>query len=380
MNILFFNHGYIDPITGGVSKVSYYLYRYLKHRGHQVTLLSWMKNPHPLPDSLSMPDADMVLSPDNKNLLDKVLKEKKIDLVLSHTGNNPNLAPAIKYVAQQGVKVVTIDHAPPYGLYGYRMFPELVDLRSAFLRKLADLMIRYAYVVKYRRLTAMQTKYSERIVMLSDTFIPEYLTFSGKKYRDKLMSIPNPITVEAEPRVEKENILLFVGRLVKGKGIHYLLQAWRLLEEQYPSWKLQIVGDGSERELAERIIKKYSLKRCELLGFQQPEYYYNCAKIFCMTSTHESFGLVLVEAMLYGTVPVAFQSYPNITDIIDHGVNGMLVPPFDVKAYAAQLAELMNDPAYLQQMSDEAVRKSEFFSIEKVGARWEQLFDELLMK
>ena len=114
------------------------------------------------------------------------------------------------------------------------------------------------------------------------------------------------------------------------------------------------------------------------MGFQKPEPYYNKAKIFCMTSLYEGFGLVLVEAMKYGVVPFAFKSYPNVVDIINDGKDGVLVSPFDVEEYASKLRELMTNPDKLQVLSKQAEMKSREFSIEKIGLRWEVLFKKTI--
>ena len=64
---------------------------------------------------------------------------------------------------------------------------------------------------------------------------------------------------------------------------------------------------------------------------------FKLATILCMTSASESFGLVLVEAMSYGVIPFAFNSFPAVTDIIQNGINGFLVEPFDIEQYAERL-------------------------------------------
>ena len=120
------------------------------------------------------------------------------------------------------------------------------------------------------------------------------------------------------------------------------------------------------------------LKRCNLYGFQKPASFYNRSKIFCMTSLFEGFGLVLTEAMYYATVPLAFNSYVNVGDIIDKGKNGMLIPPFDVEQYANTLSLLMDNPILWKAMSEEAVKKSYSYSINTIGMQWLRLFEEIL--
>ena len=96
-----------------------------------------------------------------------------------------------------------------------------------------------------------------------------------------------------------------------------------------------------------------------------------------MTSEYEGFGLVLIEAMAYGTVPVAFDSYANVGEIITHGKNGMLVPPFRVREYSKTLASLMNDLKRREAMAFSAINTSHNYDVDAICKKWLDLFDSL---
>lgn len=379
MNILFLNVESANPIRGGIQCVSYYLYKYFKSRGHKVTMLAWYRVvDNDAEDFVYMPDPSEILSESNKLFLTNLLQEYGIDVVLNHTCLSLQYSPVLKFIHNRGTKIVSVFHSSPFGVYGYNKYKWLRELKNISLRNFFDLMIRYAFLLKYRKQFRMQATFSDRMVTLSDKFIPEYLFFAGKQFQNKMTAIPNPVTADDLTRTVKENILLFVGRLSSEKGLPHLLNIWAKLESDFPDWKLQILGDGAEKAFVESSIKELNLKRCEVLGFQKPEPYYNKAKIFCMTSLYEGFGLVLVEAMKYGTVPFAFKSYPNVVDIVNDGKDGVLVTPFDVEEYASKLRELMTNPDKLQVLSKQAEVKSREFSIEKIGLRWEVLFKKTI--
>lgn len=76
-----------------------------------------------------------------------------------------------------------------------------------------------------------------------------------------------------------------------------------------------------------------------------------------MTSLFEGFGLVLTEAMYYGVVPLAFNSYANVGDIINDKVNGFIIPPFDIKEYADKISSLIDNETLRLQMSEAAIKK-----------------------
>lgn len=156
-----------------------------------------------------------------------------------------------------------------------------------------------------------------------------------------------------------------------------MLEIWQQLFEVFPDWKLIIVGGGDALDSLQQLAKKMGLKRVCFEGFQDPRPYYERASIFCMTSTWETFGLVLIEAMNYGCVPMAFNSYAAATDIIDDNENGILIPPVDCEKYANALAALMRDSALRKRMAEAAMEKAKLFSVEKICNAWDKLFNEL---
>lgn len=119
------------------------------------------------------------------------------------------------------------------------------------------------------------------------------------------------------------------------------------------------------------------LERVSFEGFCAPAPYYRDAAIFCMTSAFEGFPMVLLEAAAFGCVPVAFDSYAAVRDIIDDGENGVLVSAFDLDAYTETLAQLMRDDALRERLALAARGRVAEFSPDKIAARWEALFAEI---
>lgn len=380
MNILFLVDT-ANPIKGGIQRVSYCLYKYFKSRNHKVLVVSWGQKDDVLTDDyFCMPDSDEGDSVDNRKFLNKIIDDYGIQLIMNHTALSPQNSPLLRFCKQKGVYIVTVYHSSPFGVYGIRKYAKLSNINNGFFRRLIDRIIRICFYIKYGKLLKMQAEYSDKIVMLSDKFISEYLYFVGDKFQKKMLAIPNPLTVERIGCKDKENILLFVGRLAPEKGLPYLMEIWNKIEPKYPDWSMQIVGDGAGRSYIENKINKLGLKRCFLLGFQNPETFYNKAKVFCMTSLYEGFGLVLIEAMSYGVVPLAFNSYSNVSDIIEDSQNGFLIPPFDVDAYVEKISLLLSDSNKLSKMANEAYEKSKKYTIGLIGQQWEKLFASLLFK
>ena len=89
-----------------------------------------------------------------------------------------------------------------------------------------------------------------------------------------------------------------------------------------------------------------------------------------MTSRYEGWGLVLVEGMLYGNVVFAFDSYGAVFDIIDNGLNGYIIPSYDLKKYSSLLSLIANDEKKRKIMGKNAIDKALLFDIDSITKKW----------
>jgi len=140
---------------------------------------------------------------------------------------------------------------------------------------------------------------------------------------------------------------------------------------------MTIIGDGIDRNLLERKIDHYNLERISITGYANPYPFYESASIFVQPSFSEGFGMVLIEAMSFGCVPVAFNSSRAYRDIISNGMDGIIVPDMDEDAFVDACDKLMTEESLRQSMALNAKEKVKKFSIDKVAKQWFDLFDEL---
>ena len=135
-------------------------------------------------------------------------------------------------------------------------------------------------------------------------------------------------------------IVLFVGHLVPVKALDVLLRAWALLSSDAPT-HLILIGEGGEREALEALARQEGVAdRVEFLGPRpQPVVadWVVAADLLCLPSHAEGSPNVVVEALASGT-PVVASRVGGIPDLVEDGVNGLLVPPADPAALAAALA------------------------------------------
>ena len=183
----------------------------------------------------------------------------------------------------------------------------------------------------------LRTRQDERIVRRFDKFV--VLTHEDCGYWGALNNIeviPNAALHIAEKRSDvSAQRVIAVGRLDYQKGFDRLIQAWELVQQtnKYGGWRLDIFGQG-----------------------------------------------VLVEAMACGVPTIAFDCKCGPGDIIEDGVNGLLVKDGDIEGLAAAMTRLMSDGAYRRELSANARKVTDTYSKEAVMALWLNLFTSLTEK
>jgi len=173
------------------------------------------------------------------------------------------------------------------------------------------------------------------------------------------------------PRVAP--VLLFVGRITADKGVRELLTAFRELKATGSSAHLIFVGHfdseiGGGAGLARRDIE--GVADVHIAGFTEcPEAYMAIADILCLPSYREGFGTVVIEAAAMGVPTVGSDIY-GLSDAVDNGVTGMLVPPRNHSALAAALSALLADEDKCRKMGQAARRRAEMlFDAKQVNAK-----------
>lgn len=224
---------------------------------------------------------------------------------------------------------------------------------------------------------------SDRFVVLSKGFIPEFQKFTQLRDLSKLCVITNPITIDSNHYIynpeEKVKEIIYVGRLdFVQKRVYRVIDTWNLLENHYQDWKLTIVGDGPDRSNLENHVKALNLKHVYFEGFQNPVPYYRRASILMLTSDFEGFPLVLAEAMSCGVVPVVYNSYAAVKDIIDNEVNGMVTEKSDggfcAESMAINVKKVIHNCESSHSMAIQAMKKSENYSIDSIYHVWMDFF------
>ena len=159
-----------------------------------------------------------------------------------------------------------------------------------------------------------------------------------------------------------------------------MLPIWKeFSKHNVEEWNLVILGNGPERNYIEKYINKEKLENIRIdVPTSDIEKYYEESSILVMTSIFEGFGLVLTEAMSRGCIPIVFDSFKSVHDIIDNGSNGILVPSFEIKKYVEELNRLTKCKNVLKSMSEVAQESIRKFEIEDIGRKWIKMLEKLI--
>lgn len=241
--------------------------------------------------------------------------------------------------------------------------------------------------LQYDRLLAINYRKAyqnaDTVILLSQAFVAPYQKFAGiSSETSKFNIIPNALSYHYCPTIDlktkKKNVLI-VSRLEETyKRINRALEIWQLVKKSSESigWTLKIVGDGPDKDKYEVFVRSHCINDVEFIGRAEPQSYYLEASLFMMTSISESWGLTLTESQQHGVVPLAFDSYPSLHDIITDGIDGVIVDNNDNKTYSTKLLNLMKNRNKRETMAQNGLRSSSRFEIERIIKLWWKVIND----
>ena len=381
MNIALLLTQKFDPNAGGVERSTSKLAKIFQSKQHHSIIVSVGSQ------NTRQEDFEGItlyyINIKEENQLKIILEKEAIDCIINQTGYSVSLTKLLLKNKPVKTKMINTLRINPLNFYDNHkdIIKELFKSKKVdFLNTLLTRKLILGYhILKQNIELSFIVKNTDAFVMLSERFKPElfFLAPSLKKFDAKIFGISNPFQ---RPKLnmatlDKENIVLFVGRLnVPQKRVDLLLQIWKKLHDEIPDWKFWVLGDGQEKKKMEEFCQKHLLDRVTFFGKVNPDVYYKKAKIFHMTSAYEGFGNVLVEAQSFGCVPVLFNSYAAAQDIVIHNENGILVTPFNIDKYVEETKDLMMNSTKLNQLGINGYEHINKFSYEETYKKWDRVF------
>ena len=210
----------------------------------------------------------------------------------------------------------------------------------------------------------------------------------GKGFnKDKIYIIPNSFDFNKinQDKVITKNIdFIFTGNLVPIKRLDIMIEAFRILKFKYKidKFKALIIGNGKLKQSLQVMIEERKLSQnVQIIDFTNEilEYYHK-SKVFIMTSEYEGLPMSMIEALACG-IPVIMPNLSNISDVVIHGYNGLLVEPLDIEMFAHSMFEMYSNTVLYESLRAGANNFSDEYryeySYENIQNHWNRLFKEL---
>ncbi len=291
-------------------------------------------------------------------------QEKDFDVIHCHG----NLAAFILSKVQKRVPVVYTEHDAPPWICTYRTKYEQI------VRKFFYYMLNKKALESVSHIVTVSG--AQKVFFVEKWHLPE----------NKITAIPSGVdTVSFKPDSNGKDIRkkyslpedysLFVGRLESRKGIDYLIRSMK--DTDIAS---VIVGDGPDRVRLEMLAKKNRVSSKIRFTGSVPEedlrHLYSGANFFVLPSISEGLPLTVLEAMASG-IPVVANNINGIPEVVQHGYNGLLVEPENIKSFRYSMKNLVRDALFCKIMGKNA-RKTveENYSWEAVAKRLVEVYEK----
>jgi glycosyltransferase involved in cell wall biosynthesis len=385
MNILFYTSDRVSVVRGGTVRITTTIATALRRMGHKCYSAYSYEIPSDFP--LSEFDGEINIK---RESLGQFIKDKKIDhFILQQMTRDVR---EYRKIIPSSCKIYSVLHFAPgseeiiNANFG-KIFNLLISKTNSWKEYLKYLLIASLYPVykkwfhgHNRGLYNVVYHYSDKVVLLSKKFEDKFADYAMITDHSKFISVPNALSYDEffpkEELQEKQKQVLIVSRLAEPqKRLSLAIRIWKLVENNHSldEWNLKIVGTGDSEKYYKKLVSKLGIRRISFEGRQNPLSYYKDSRIFMMTSMTEGWGLTLTEAQQMGCVPIAFNSYASVTDIIKNGDNGYLVEYNDLFLYYSCMKRLMTDDNTWKKMSEDSIESSKRFSIDKIVKEWETI-------
>ncbi len=347
---------YIGSLSmGGAERVIVNLAAYFHSCGYKVTIVTKEQDSdeYPVPEGVTRILADIVGDEISSNRLlnlyrriaklRNIWKQLKPDYIVSFIKKNNFMA-----------------IASAVGLH----IPVIVSVRSNPAREYPDKVTRLLVRVLFSQAAGvvLQTRQAKG-------FFPAAV-------QKKAVVLPNSLNekfLQIGYDGERKKEIVWVGRMDSNKNPKMLLQAFVEVAEKYPDWTVKFIGEGYQREELEKFCEKRNLvKQVSFLGrVDDVPGVIQSAAVFVLTSKQEGMPNALIEAMVSGLAVVSTDCpCGGPAELIDTGVNGILIPVDDEKALTEALDKLLSDDEYRKRLSENAKKLIEKVHPDIVNRQW----------
>jgi len=366
MNILFVCRKF-DNVAGGMEKMSIAIMNEMQSRGHQVGLVTWdYENAVPhyklskgvkwLKLNLGNPDEKASWGLRYKRLKNcrEYIKNNNVDVIIGFQGGGFLFG----YISALflGIPCVAAERVSP-------------DTWKHVRKKISNRILDTYFLIFATRITVQ---------------FKSYVNYYPLIIRKKITCIPNPIYPQEFCKKENNSnskIMLNVGRLCPQKNQQFLIKAFKIVVDEFPDWKLVIVGDGQDEEYLKELTKKLGLVESVVFTGAVKNVFdlYDEAEIFVFPSIFEGFPNALSEALAHGLPSIGFQETFGVNELITDQMNGVLTENNE-DSFSEAIKYLIINEKVRRQMSESARQTVEKYAPENIFNQWDIFFKNIKNK
>lgn len=180
-------------------------------------------------------------------------------------------------------------------------------------------------------------------------------------------------------KTKKEKIIVSAARLEKQKNLEMLIDAFHIFHQNYDDYKLIIYGEGTYRETLKRKIEGLGMKDSILLPGVSNKLFDEISKaeLFVLSSNYEGMPNALIEAMCLG-LPCISTKVSGATDLIQDGVNGLLVDVGDTNDLTNKITKLIEDKEYAYKLANKAIEINDILDSNVICDKWLETINDVV--
>lgn len=377
-NICFFVTN-LDPTIGGTERVTFSLFQNIGDHGFRPFMIYTNKGSELIGDKYKLKVNSTESIEQSCELISKFVQDNNIKVLIIvnrifHSEKYIKLLRKVKMVTN--VKLVFSLHAAPDNWVNKNK--RSMVLAKTYYKELIKSLIYKFWNPHYISVRNAYTL-SDKFLLLSKSYIEPFIdTYNIERKENKLVAIPNPCPFDEKYEdSKKENIVLIVSRMQEDqKRIFAALKIWHNMNHK-DGWKLIIVGDGPDMNKYKNIAK--NIGGVDFVGHSNNvQSYYKRSKIFMMTSIWEGLPMTLIEAMHYGCIPVVFDSFAAVYDLIRNGETGYIIPNNNICQYVNTMDSLLNDKSLVTKLSNNIINNPNDFNFETILKLWQENINKLI--
>jgi GalNAc-alpha-(1->4)-GalNAc-alpha-(1->3)-diNAcBac-PP-undecaprenol alpha-1,4-N-acetyl-D-galactosaminyltransferase len=211
--------------------------------------------------------------------------------------------------------------------------------------------------------------YKKATGIIAQTSFAKSILYEKTK-AENIKVIHNPVNAVEKVKCEQRKIIVSVGRLEKVKGHKFLIEAFASVNDK--SWELSLVGDGSERVYLESLADKLGVRNRVVFHGHLHDFSLQLseAQIFVLPSLKEGFPNALIEAMSVPLACISGDFFAGNNEIVEEGINGLLVRPGNVNDLSLALNRLIEDGNLRKKMAKNAYEVRKTLAFEKIAQKY----------